>query len=223
MCTELWHTVSESYSTNNVLLGTETISALCGRTVALFLKSWASSSPLFYWQTIQQHWHICNIVEWIWFFWGIDTLCKFFFSSPFPKLQCIGHCQSWMYSNLSQARPKISPKTNCTDTWKYFVLLALIPVSISCVMDLPVMSAQQWSNPNWQASILSVAASTELSYRKWSLVQLNIGPGGRTKPWALLYIMVEGREITHKWKMWNLSVSDTSERTFALPGAAWSC
>lgn len=57
VCTEMWHTVRESCSSNNVLLGTGTISALCGRTVALLLKSQASSNSLFYWQTIQQHWH----------------------------------------------------------------------------------------------------------------------------------------------------------------------
>lgn len=125
----------ESCSSNNVLLGTGTISALCGRTVALLLKSQASSNPLFYWQTIQQRVHT------IWWskydFYGHRHTIQISLLLPVTAMH---RTLSWMHSNLSNIWPK---KKNCTDklTWKYFVLLALIPVSISCVMDLPVMSA----------------------------------------------------------------------------------
>lgn len=69
VCAQICDTRWESYRTNNVLLGAGTISAQRGRTVTLFLKSLARSSPLFYWQTIQQHWQMSMI------FMGIDTVC----------------------------------------------------------------------------------------------------------------------------------------------------
>lgn len=57
VCAQRCDTQCESNSINNLLLGTGTISALCRRTVALPLKSQASSNALFYWQTIQRLWH----------------------------------------------------------------------------------------------------------------------------------------------------------------------
>lgn len=94
VCAQRCDTRCESYSTNNVLLGTGTISALCGRTVALLLKSQASSNLLFYWQTIQQHWHAVSEYH---FYRYRDTMQ--IFSPLLPKLRCTEHCQSWMYSS----------------------------------------------------------------------------------------------------------------------------
>ncbi len=136
VCAQRCDTRWESYSTNNVLLGTGTISALCGRTVELLLKSQASSNPLFYWLTVQQHWHTKQWSEYD--FYGYRHTMQIF--SRLLNCKCTEHRQSWMYSDLNKSK-NLPRKKSCTDTWKYFVLLALIPVSISCVMDLPVMSA----------------------------------------------------------------------------------
>lgn len=171
------------------LLRTGTISAVCGRTVALLLESRASSNPFVLLAdntaALAQYSRV-NMI-----FMGIDTYANLPCS---PKLPCTKYFLVVDVNyNWSNTRPKLTPEQNCTDTWKYFAPLALIPVSISCVMDLPVMSAHRDLIQTDRSPYYQLLRARELSgWGKWSLVRLNIGPGGRTKPWALLYITEDG-------------------------------
>lgn len=97
-----------------------------------------------------------------------------------PGLQCTVYCQSWILHSFSKIRNPIRKELcwylkvfcfSCIDSCFHFLCNGL--ASNEC---------PQWSDPNWQVSILSV--TVEFGAR--SLLQLNIGSGGRTKPWVLL-------------------------------------
>lgn len=157
----------ESASTQTVSCSrNRTISALCGRTADPLLQSKASSKPFVL---------LADDLAAVWW-----SKCDFYgnrhtMQTPNPPPP---NC------NASE-RLKINLKKSSRidkHTWKSIVLLALIPVSISCVMDLPVMSGrcdQIWADrfPYYHSA---PAASRALRVKpRW---RLNIV---QVKPWFL--------------------------------------
>ena len=99
---------------------------------------------------------------------SVDSLCEPLFCSPDCNAQNTVSHQGSPSSKICPKKKNETTKGTVRLPERNIVLLALIPLSISCVMDLPVMSAHSDLLRADRFLMLSLAAGSELSGGKCS-------------------------------------------------------